>query len=76
MLDVCGIVYIQVRDKRTSFAKYLKEIQRNGWNNTVEVHHKYFGRQEWGLGEACYGAALKFLQNAGIKGLSLWSNID
>jgi len=75
MLDVCGIAYVQITDKRTGFAKYIKKIQ-NGYNNAVHLNSKYSGRQEWGLREACSYAALNVLDSHGIKGVSVWSHID
>ena len=76
MLDVCAIVYIQITDKRTAFAKWA--IAHGGAPNGhfLRVPHNYVMRQEMGLLEAAYGAALKVLQDAGIPKLSLYSRID
>ncbi len=76
MLDVCGFARIEIGDKRTSFAKWLKKRQ-NGSNYSVRLNHNYSHRQELGLAEACACEALKVFQKYGIdKGLSLWSRID
>lgn len=75
MLDVCGIVYIRVVDKRTSFAKWLATRQ-DGYNNIVLMNHKYKHRQEKSLGEACCRAAIEVMTANGIKGISLYSRID
>jgi hypothetical protein len=75
MLDVCGMVHIRITDKRTAFSKYIKKIQ-NGYNGAIFLKHKYSGRQEWGLNEACAYAAAKVFTLAGIKGIYVYSNID
>lgn len=75
LLDVCGFAHVSIKDKRTSFAKYIKKIQ-DGYDGFVSVHHKYRGRQEWGLNEECARAALKVFNSYGIKGLNLYSRID
>ena len=74
MLDVCGIVFLKCTDKRTAFAKWLKTVHKDA--DFVRIPHKYTRRQEWGLGEACEGAALKVLTDAGIKGIEFYSRID
>jgi hypothetical protein len=76
MLDVCGIVYVQITDKRTAFAKWMKSQNPHGHNHSVRVPHKYRMRQEMGLMEACETAALGVLRDAGIKGVELYSRID
>lgn len=75
LLDVCGFGFIQVKDKRSAFVKYIKEIQ-NGYDSTIQINSKYRMRQEWSLNEATAYAALKVLQDHGIKGLSVYSRID
>lgn len=75
LLDVCGFGFVQINDKRTAFAKYIKDIQ-NGYTTSVSLRHKYKGRQEWGLNEATAYAILRVLQSHGIKGVSVYSRID
>ena len=72
MLDVCGITGLRITDGRTKFYKW---VEKQGGKSNV-LRHKYSPRQEWGLGEACIGAMLKSLQDAGIKGVSMYSRID
>jgi hypothetical protein len=74
MLDVCGFGYVQITDKRTSFAKYMKTTY--GSNSSVRLNHKYRNRQEWSLNEATAEAILKVLRKNEIKGVSLYSRID
>lgn len=76
MLDVCGIVYIQITDKRTKFAKWCKSQDKNGYNHSVRVPHKYRMRQEMGLLEACDRAAIAVMRENGIEGISLYNRID
>ena len=76
MLDVCGIVYLKITEKRTAFAKWVKKTSPHGYNTFVTIPHSYRMRQEMGLGEACEGAALKVLEANGINGVRLYSNID
>lgn len=75
MLDVCSITFINVTDKRSSFAKWLFTVQ--GHNDSLNLRKcKYFGRQEMGLQEACYTAAIKVLKENGINCVELYSRID
>jgi hypothetical protein len=79
LLDVCGFAYVQVKDKRTAFAKWLKTVQTSwdgGYNSVVRINSKYDRRQELGLKEVCAEAAYKVLTDAGIKGLEVYSRID
>lgn len=75
MLDLCGIAFVKIDDKRTSFSKYVAKIQ-NGYNNAVHFGGNHSRRQEWGLNEARAYAALGVLTKHGIKGVSVWSRID
>lgn len=75
LLDVCGFGFVQVTDKRTSFAKYLKKVQ-NGYNETIQLNHKHRGRQEWSLNEVTAYAIAGVLRSHGIKGISVYSRID
>jgi hypothetical protein len=75
MLDVCGIVYLRIEDKRCAFAKWYMEQKKNKYRG-VYIQHKYRGRQEMGLREACDGAALEVLNKHGVKGVELYSRID
>ena len=75
LLDVCGFGFVQIKDKRTSFSKYIKDIQ-NGYDNSIQLNHKYRGRQEWSLNEATAYAIYNTLKSHGIKGLSVYSRID
>ena len=75
MLDVCGIVYIAVVDKRTSFAKWLATHQ-DGYNGSVLINNKYKNRQEKSLCEDCCRAAIEVMTRNGIKGIRLYSRID
>jgi hypothetical protein len=76
MLDVCGHVYIDIVDKRTSFARWIAK-QQNGYNDVVRVDYQYRGRQEMGLKEACERAALAVFEKHGAdKGLRIFSRID
>lgn len=75
MLDVCGFVYLEIKDKRSAFYKWGKEKQ--GWAHShIGLNHKYSSRQEMGLKEACCYAAYKVLSDAGIKNLRVFSRID
>lgn len=77
LYDVCGIVHIQVTDRRTRFIKWAKENSFVGYSGySIHIPHKYKSRQEMGLLEACEKAALAVFQKHGIKGLKLYSRID
>ena len=76
LLDVCGFGYVRITDKRTSFAKYLKKVQRNGYIGYVDIFHKHRCRQELGLNTATATAIYKVLSEAGIKGIEIYSRID
>lgn len=75
LLDVCGFGYVQVDDKRTGFAKWLKKVQ-DGYNSVVRLNTKYRMRQELGLNEATAYAACAVFQKYGVKGVSVYSRID
>lgn len=75
LLDVCGFGFVQINDKRTAFAKFIKKFQ-NGYDNAVSINHKYRSRQEWGLNETTAYAIQKVLIDNGIKGTSVYSRID
>ena len=73
MLDVCGGAYICFKDKRTKFARYMKEREReerraSGCDTrffqfySIHVHHKNSGRQEMGLAEAAIKAYYEVLR--------------
>ena len=81
MLDVCGMAGVEIKDRRTVFAKWMqKTFQRYEWETVdsvcTKVEMKHRGRQEWGLREAMAKAVLDTLTAAGIKGLRYWSRID
>lgn len=78
MLDVCGFGSIELKDRRTKFAKWLarKEGRRVSQIYGVYLRHKFSGRQEWSLNEDTARAGLKVLTDAGIKGLRFYSRID
>lgn len=76
LLDVCGIVYIRITDRRTAFARWLKKQNPDHRLYSFHIRHKYEMRQEMGLGEACYGAALKVLRSHGIEGVELYARAD
>lgn len=74
-LDVCGGAYIELSDKRTKFAKFIKSLEsRHAWS--VSINHKYRGRQEMGLNEACIKAAFDTLKAFGVTGIRFKSYID
>ncbi len=75
ILDVCAIVYIAITDRRTAFARWVKKTQ-NGRSYSVRIPFRYSKRQERGLLEACYGAAIRVLRENGIDCVSLYSRID
>jgi hypothetical protein len=75
LLDVCGFGFVQINDRRTSFAKYIKKAQ-DGYDSTLQINHKYSGRQEWSLNEATAYAILGVLNKHGITGVSVYSRID
>ena len=75
MLDVCGFAGIEIKDKRTKFAKWL--VQKYNWTYSVRIDHKYRMRQELGLAENCAKAALDVFRKHGVdKGLQFYSRID
>ncbi len=77
MLDLCGGAYINLRDRRTTFAKWLKKKSQNNQVWSVGIDHKYRGRQEMGLNETTIRAAIEVLQNKfGITGIAMKSYID
>ena len=78
MLDLCGNAHVKFRDKRSSDYKQFKKAGqvRGTGNGVVEISHKYRGRQEFGLQEACAQAAKNSLENGGVTGLTIWSYID
>jgi len=76
MLDLCGNAHVRIDDGRTKFAKYLKEDDRCFGANTVPLNTSYSGRQEHGLKLAIAEAALKVLQDFGIKKCYIWEYID
>lgn len=79
MLDCCGNAHLRVRDKRSKLYKGLKALGlvRGSGYAVVEIHHNYRMRQEWGLHEACIGAAKRVFNDAGfVKELDVWSYID
>ena len=63
MLDACGGAYINLYDRRTSFARYLKKkhAERQIWS--VPINHKFGGWQDMGLKEAVIKAATDVLKN-------------
>lgn len=77
MLDVCGGAYVELKDKRTKFAKWLKRISNQPQIWSVPVNHKFGGWQDMGLKEAIIGAAYDVLtKEFGIEGLRFKSYID
>lgn len=74
MLDVCGFGFVEITDRRTAFAKFIKKTY--GSNRSVPIRHKYSGRQEWSLNESTAYAVLGVLNKHGIKGCSVYSRID
>ena len=77
MLDVCGGAYIEIKDRRTKFAKYLKSISKYGQVHSVDINHKFCGWQDMGLKETTIYAAYEVLTKIyGIKGLQYKSFID
>ena len=85
MLDVCGFAHVIIEDGRTAFAKWYNETypyrsphrNKNDKSNTLIIlRHKYTGRQELGLREACEGAARDVLLAHGCKSVRMTSRID
>jgi hypothetical protein len=81
MLDLCGFSWIVMTDKRTAFAKWVKNVfykdaplMQN--SNFLHLPHKYRDRQEIGLREACSLAAIDVLVQHGIKHIRHESRID
>jgi hypothetical protein len=75
MLDVCGFAWVKITDKRSGFARWVKKAQ-NGYADFLLLRHKYDGRQELGLAEACAHAALEVLWARGVTGVGFTSRID
>jgi hypothetical protein len=75
MLDVCGFVWIEVTDRRSSFARWLAKQQQGDSSRAIVPHH-YRGRQEMGLKEACERAALDVFTSHFIGNLRIFSRID
>ena len=77
VLDSCGGAYIELKDKRTKFAKYLKRESHQQQLWSVPIAHKFGGWQDMGLKEAVMYAAYKVLtKQYGLTGLSYVSYID
>lgn len=76
MLDVCGIVWIELTDRRTAFAKWLKKLDERDAMYSLRIEHKYWGRQEMGLLEACAYAAVGVLNKYGINEVQVVARID
>ena len=76
MLDVCGFAYIELRDKRNKFVKWLRSTGRAS-DFSVRIHTSWSPRQELGLAEATKGAALAVFRKHDLSsGLSFSSRID
>jgi len=76
MLDVCGIVYIQLNDKRSKFVKWATKNGYSYGGYSLRLPYKYSNRQEMGLQEACCDAAINYLHSVGITNVRLYSHID
>lgn len=77
ILDSCGGAYIELKDRRTVFAKWLKKKENGNRVWSVDINHKFRGWQDMGLREAVIYAAYKVLtKDFGLTGLSYRSYID
>lgn len=81
MLDLCGFSWIVMTDKRTAFAKWVKNVFYKDaplMQNSTFLHlpHKYRDRQEIGLREACSRAAIEVLHQHGIQHIRHESRVD
>ena len=72
----CGMAYIELKDRRAKFAKFLKKQSKHGQVYSVFIEHKYRGRQDWTLNEVCINAAYQYLKEQGITGITFKSRID
>lgn len=75
MLDLCGNAYIQLRDKRTAFARWAA-VNCVAHYESLDLPYPLRSRQEHGLHIAAMRAALKVLTEAGIEKLAFRSYID
>lgn len=77
LLDACGIAYVRFTDKRTAFYKWYKKTHMGTFTTSAcrfNTTNRF--RQEWGLHEAETRAALAVLNKHGIRGVTMYSNID
>lgn len=83
LLDVCGNSHVKISDKRTKFAKFIKQYLkqndpyfRDCGFLTVPLETSHRGRQEMGLHEAETRAAMEVFNSYNVKGVRIWSYID
>ena len=70
LLDLCGGAYLTFRDKRSSAYKAFKKAGeiRSEYSATIDIDHKFRGRQEHGLAVVCMQAAKEVLERHGLSG--------
>jgi hypothetical protein len=76
MLDLCGGAFIEFRDARKKAFKQFEKAGMIRYGSTIDIHHKFRGRQEHGLHLACMEAAKDVLVTYGITDVRVKDYID
>lgn len=76
LLDVCGGASLVLKDGRSRFARYVRLTMRDGSNWFHPTGYAYTYRQEMGLHNAAYEAALNVLKAHGVTGVGVHTYID
>jgi hypothetical protein len=76
MLDLCGGAYVEFRDARKKAFKQFEKAGMIRHGSTINIHHKFRGRQEHGLHLACMEAAKDVLVTYGITDVRVRDYID
>jgi hypothetical protein len=81
MLDLCGGAYLEIKDGRKSFCKYVKarcfHLSGDSYCNSIPISYSLRGRQEIGLAEAANMAAYQILKKFSLaEGIVFKSYVD
>ncbi len=77
MLDLCGNAHIRIKDARTKFGKYIKNLTDEQGAITVPLFTSLRYRQEYGLHMAMVEAGIKLLnEKYCITDVYNWNYID
>jgi hypothetical protein len=81
MLDMCGGAYLEIKDGRKSFCKYVKarckHLSGDSYCHSIPIHYVLQCRQEMGLAEAAKTAAFNVLKKFSLSdGIIFRSYID